>query len=207
MSSCIAAEESGKCQARVARRLCAGAGRVWPDCCRVPSRQPVDTDGGQPWGQRRDGRAGGDRNGLVALVTGLLITPPPKYRSPLGTDVLFCPADRLQPDGGLRQFAGVSAAGTPAAGDSDRRVLVDVDRHGDASGACRVGAESAGGDLLRRVDSDRSGCAAGQLSGRPDRLAQRLYSLYGPKRSGAAVATVGAALNAPGKRRQLCYAV
>ncbi len=34
-------------------------------------------------------------------MTGLLITPPPKYRSPLGTDVLFCPADRLQPDGGL----------------------------------------------------------------------------------------------------------
>lgn len=29
----------------------------------------------------------------------------------------------------------------------------------------------------------------------------------GPKRSGAAVATVGATLNAPGKRRQLCYAV
>lgn len=74
MSSCIAAEESGQRQARVARRLCAGAGSIWPDCRRVSSCQFVDADGGKPGVS--EGMAGQavTATALVALVTGLLIT-------------------------------------------------------------------------------------------------------------------------------------
>ncbi|MEX5722984.1 Purine ribonucleoside efflux pump NepI [Enterobacter cloacae] len=75
---------------------------------------------------------------LVALVTGLLITPATKSIDRRWVLMFF---SVLQIVSSLlvafAPHAARTADGTPAVRDCHRGILGDVDRHGDASGACR----------------------------------------------------------------------
>lgn len=61
--------------------------------------------------------------------------------------------------------------------------------------------------FFRGVCRHGGGRAARQLPRGADRLAQRVYSLCDTQPAGAALAAVGAALHAPGERRDLLHAV
>jgi hypothetical protein len=79
----------------------------------------------------------------------------------------------------------------------NRRVLVDVDGHGDAAGAERICVERAGADQWRkRAWRRRRGGSAGQLPWRSHRLARRIFHASCRWRSSLVIWQAGAAMPA-----------
>ncbi len=145
---------------------------------------------------------------LVALVTGLLIATATRNIDRRWVLMFF---SVLQIVSSLMVAFADSLAflllGRLLLGDRHRRLLGDVHRHGDASGAGGPCAKGAGDHFFRGVCRHGGGRAARQLPRGADRLAQRVYSLCDTQPAGAALAAVGAALHAPGERRDLLHAV